>query len=112
MIVAVLGTIGYTVLDKFAAEVVQSGPATAARYAYFYFAISFIPYMLLMRTEKEEQGQERPHTWVPGWYRGAAGIRGVLVDPLGIPVESFCQLYCCLPAVKYYHRGDPGICAV
>jgi len=43
MIVAALGMIGYTVLDKFAAEVVQSGPATAARYTYFYFAISFFP---------------------------------------------------------------------
>lgn len=63
MIVAALGTIGYTVLDKFAAEIVQSGPATAARYGYFYFAISFFPYMLLMRTVKEKQEIERPRSW-------------------------------------------------
>jgi hypothetical protein len=50
MVVSALGTVGYTFLDKIAAEVVQSGPGTAARYGYFYFAISFIPYMLLMRT--------------------------------------------------------------
>jgi drug/metabolite transporter (DMT)-like permease len=42
-----MGTVGYTVLDKVAAEVVMSGPATAARYGYFYFAISFFPFILL-----------------------------------------------------------------
>ena len=37
MLIAALGC--YTFLDKIAAEVVQSGPGTAARYGYFYFAI-------------------------------------------------------------------------
>jgi drug/metabolite transporter (DMT)-like permease len=35
MVVAALGTVGYTLLDKIAAEVVASGPVTAARYGYF-----------------------------------------------------------------------------
>jgi drug/metabolite transporter (DMT)-like permease len=63
MIVAAFGTVGYTVLDKIAAEVVQSGPATAARYGYFYFAISFFPYMLLMRTVKTDHGTRHNHSW-------------------------------------------------
>ena len=63
MIVAALGTVGYTVLDKFAAEVVQSGPATAARYGYFYFAISFFPYMLLMRSVKGNQRTGNKNSW-------------------------------------------------
>ena len=72
MIIAALGTVGYTVLDKIAAEVVQSGPATAARYAYFYFSISFFPYMLLMRTNKGDQKSRAQ----PSWY--LAGIGAVL----------------------------------
>jgi len=49
MVLAALGTVGYTLLDKIASEVVQPGPATAARYGYFYFSISFFPYMGFMR---------------------------------------------------------------
>ena len=63
MLVAAIGTIGYTVLDKVAAEVVQSGPATAARYGYFYFAISFFPYILLMRTVKEPPASGGARDW-------------------------------------------------
>jgi uncharacterized membrane protein len=74
MIVAALGTIGYTVLDKFAAEIVQSGPATAARYGYFYFAISFFPYMLLMRTVKEKQEIERPRSWYLAGFGALLGF--------------------------------------
>jgi drug/metabolite transporter (DMT)-like permease len=47
MVLAALGTVGYTLLDKIAAETVQSGPATAARYGYIYFAVSFIPYTFM-----------------------------------------------------------------
>ncbi len=49
MLLTALGTIGYTYLDKVAAEVVQQSPATAARYGYIYFAVSFIPYSLFLR---------------------------------------------------------------
>jgi drug/metabolite transporter (DMT)-like permease len=58
MLLAALGTVGYTLLDKIAAEVVQQGPDTAARYGYFYFAISYLPYVLLLRFSK--QGQQGP----------------------------------------------------
>lgn len=67
MVVAALGTIGYTLLDNLAAEVVQSGPATAARYAYFYFSISFFPYVLLMRSVKPSPEARKDHGWIlPG----------------------------------------------
>jgi drug/metabolite transporter (DMT)-like permease len=49
MLMGAAGMVGYTLLDKIAAEVVQQGPGSAARYGYFYFAISFIPYQFLMR---------------------------------------------------------------
>jgi drug/metabolite transporter (DMT)-like permease len=49
MLIAAMGTIGYTFLDKVAAEVVQQGPDTAARYGFMYFSISFLPYLALER---------------------------------------------------------------
>lgn len=52
MLLAALGTVGYTSLDKIAAEVVAQGPATAARYGYMYFAISLIPYTIFLRMSK------------------------------------------------------------
>lgn len=64
MIVAALGTVGYTTLDKIAAEVVQTGPDTAARYGYFYFAISFFPYLLLMRTIDFPAENKRQTGWL------------------------------------------------
>jgi drug/metabolite transporter (DMT)-like permease len=53
MLLAALGTVGYTMLDKVAAEVVEPGLATAARYGYVYFLVSLIPYSAMVRmTEK------------------------------------------------------------
>jgi uncharacterized membrane protein len=64
MLLAALGTVGYTYLDKVAAEVVQAGPDTAARYGYFYFAVSFVPYMLLLRTIKIPDNHAKNTGWV------------------------------------------------
>lgn len=69
MLVAALGTVGYTFLDKISAEVILSGPDTAARYAYFYFAISLFPYLLLMRTMNTPQEKKR----ITGWWQPALG---------------------------------------
>lgn len=44
-----LGTVGYTLLDKIASEVIQQGPATAARYGYVFFAIAFVTYTVIFR---------------------------------------------------------------
>lgn len=57
MLLAALGTVGYTLLDKIAAEVVQQGPATAARYGYMYFAFSLIPYLVLIKLFKSGSPQ-------------------------------------------------------
>jgi drug/metabolite transporter (DMT)-like permease len=64
MLLAAMGTVGYTYLDKVAAEVVQAGPETAARYGYFYFAISFFPYMLLLRTVKIRNNHSNKTGWI------------------------------------------------
>jgi drug/metabolite transporter (DMT)-like permease len=64
MVLAAMGTVGYTYLDKVAAEVIQSGADTAARYGYFYFAFSFFPYLLLMRAFPKEQRHSNDTGWV------------------------------------------------
>ncbi|GAB4481907.1 MAG: EamA family transporter [Anaerolineales bacterium] len=61
MLLTALGTIGYTYLDKIAAEAVQQSPATAARYGYIYFAVSYIPYSLFLRYFSSSKGQEAPN---------------------------------------------------
>lgn len=66
MLLTALGTIGYTYLDKIAAEVVQQSPATAARYGYIYFAVSFIPYSLFLRYFHSPKPEETRNHAV-GW---------------------------------------------
>ena len=63
MVLTAVGTVGYTLLDKIASEVVFQGPATAARYGYIYFLISFAAYRILFRIFRLE-GQE---SHVVGW---------------------------------------------
>lgn len=63
MLLAALGTVGYTLLDKIAAETVQQSPATAARYGYFYFAVSYLPYLLLLKIDKGKDEIIEPTTW-------------------------------------------------
>jgi drug/metabolite transporter (DMT)-like permease len=63
MLLAALGTVGYTLLDKVAAETVQQSPATAARYGYFYFAISYLPYLLLLKINQGKDEIAEPNTW-------------------------------------------------
>jgi uncharacterized membrane protein len=63
MFLAAMGTVGYTLLDKVAAETVQQSPATAARYGYFYFAISYLPYLLLLKIHKGKDEIVGSTTW-------------------------------------------------
>ena len=59
MLLTAVGTVGYTLLDKIASEVVLQGPATAARYGYIYFLISFAAYRILLRIfRSERQGSQ------------------------------------------------------
>lgn len=62
MLLAALGTVGYTLLDKVAAEDVEQGLATALRYGYVYFAISYVPYAALLRLSKTET-RSNPRDW-------------------------------------------------
>jgi drug/metabolite transporter (DMT)-like permease len=57
MLLTAVGTVGYTLLDKIASEVVVQGPATAARYGYLYFLISFVAYRVLLQIFRGD-GQE------------------------------------------------------
>ena len=63
MLIAALGIDGDTFLDKIAAEVVQSGPETAARHGYFYFAISIFPNMLLLRSVRTTLENRQNSGW-------------------------------------------------
>jgi drug/metabolite transporter (DMT)-like permease len=63
VLVAAMGSVGYTLLDKYAAEVVQQGADTAARYGYFYYLLSYPPYIFFMRAFSK--GSEKKPT--AGW---------------------------------------------
>jgi len=63
MLLAAMGTVGYTVLDKLAAEIIQPGLDSAARYAAFYFSISFLPYLVLLNVVKKKGEIIKPVGW-------------------------------------------------
>ena len=58
-----LGTVGYTLLDKIASEVIQQGPATAARYGYVFFAIAFVTYTVTFRIFRIRGESKNPIGW-------------------------------------------------
>jgi drug/metabolite transporter (DMT)-like permease len=49
MLFAAAGTVGYSLCDKLAGEQLRQGAAPAASYCYLFFAMSVVPYVLLMR---------------------------------------------------------------
>jgi drug/metabolite transporter (DMT)-like permease len=53
MVLTALGTVGYTLLDKMASEVVLQGPGTAARYEYVFFLISYLAYGVFLRISQK-----------------------------------------------------------
>lgn len=64
MFLAALGTVGYTILDKIGSESIPLGPISAAKYCYFYFAISYLPYLLLLRFFKPRKISNTTNEWV------------------------------------------------
>jgi len=62
------GTVGYTILDKIASEVVPPGPGAAARYGYLYLAMGALAYIIILRAFGS--GGEKPQAF--GWKRPAA----------------------------------------
>lgn len=63
MLLAAIGTVGYTLFDKVASEIVKPGPATAARYGYVFFLISYGTYVLFLKTFKTGERSLNPLGW-------------------------------------------------
>jgi len=76
MLLGAAGMVGYTLLDKIAAEGVQQGLATAARYCYFYFAISYFPYVFLMKTFKSHKENPGREDWKLASIAAVLGFAG------------------------------------
>ena len=49
MLLAAVGTVGFTLLDKVASETVRQGPGTAGRYGCFFFLFTFLVFAALIR---------------------------------------------------------------
>jgi drug/metabolite transporter (DMT)-like permease len=64
IIVTALGTVGYTWVDKVAAELIPPGPGAAARYGLFEFVTTTLFYWLVLKLTR--QPDEVPGGWA-GW---------------------------------------------
>lgn len=63
-----LGTVGYSTFDKLSSEIVLQGPATAARYGYFFASISGICYIAMRRAAgRRLMGGGKEERDDPGW---------------------------------------------
>jgi drug/metabolite transporter (DMT)-like permease len=65
ILLAAIGTVGYSILDKLAAEVVRQGPGTAARYGYVYFLVSGLTLAAIMHGFDRRQLRGTGVGW--GW---------------------------------------------
>jgi len=63
MLLTALGTVGYTLLDKAAADIVVQGPASAARYGYFFFVFAYISFLLCLRISKKNISDAKSIGW-------------------------------------------------
>ena len=109
MMLAALGTVGYTLLDKIAAEVVQQGPDTAARYGYFYFAISSVPYLAFLRMFKSKRDKPAPNDWklaLPAAVLGFAAYWLILwayqLSPYASYIVAFRQFSIVIGAISAF----------
>jgi len=88
MLLAALGTVGYTLLDKVAAETVQQSPATAARYGYFLLC-RLIPAISVPAEDLQgERRDYRANFLEAGYPGGYPELRSLLADPVGLPGSS------------------------
>jgi len=55
MLITALGTVGYTLLDKIAAENIQQGPVTAAVYGCMFFSLTWIFYLLFLHVFRSRE---------------------------------------------------------
>ena len=66
VVLCALCTVGYTLLDKIAAETVPRGPATAARYGYFFFLVAMLTYApMSWRLTRDRDARSTPGWRVP-----------------------------------------------
>jgi drug/metabolite transporter (DMT)-like permease len=63
MLLAAIGTVGYSLLDKVASEVVLAGPATAARYCYIFFFFASVVLLLLRRLTNNKPPKDQTIGW-------------------------------------------------
>ena len=63
MILAAMAMVGYSILDKVAAESITAGPAAAASYGYFYFLVCYVVYEVAVRTTKRQNHGSDPVGW-------------------------------------------------
>jgi drug/metabolite transporter (DMT)-like permease len=58
-----MGTVGYSLLDKVASEVITSGPASAARYGYAFFCVAGLVFLTLRQLTFKNLQQNNPIGW-------------------------------------------------
>lgn len=63
ILLTALGTVGYTLFDKVASEVILQGPATAARYGYVFFLFSYLAYGTLLRVFDRHENLSNSLGW-------------------------------------------------
>ena len=63
MLLAAIGTVGYSLLDKVASEVVLAGPATAARYCYIFFFFASLVLLVLRWITNNKPPKDRTIGW-------------------------------------------------
>jgi len=82
LILTASGTIGYTILDKVASEVILKGPATAARYGYFFFLTTFLFYHLFFYLSGSEKIEREKLTLFASYvvaFRQISILLGVII---------------------------------
>ena len=63
MLLAAIGTVGYSLLDKVASEVILAGAATAARYCYIFFFFAGVVLFLLRRLTNNKPAKDPTIGW-------------------------------------------------
>ena len=71
MMLTALGTVGYSLLDKRAAELVPAGPTSAAVYCYFFYFFAFLGHALMVGACF--RGRQRREDRTPLWLPATAG---------------------------------------
>ncbi|MGQ9554987.1 MAG: EamA family transporter [Anaerolineae bacterium] len=113
MVATALGTVGYTLFDKRATEVVQRGPVSAAIYDY-YFTLFFLHRLLPAHPPAGHQGQAsslQGAALAAGSGRDAQ-LHRLFPRSMGLPDGGQSQLRHRLPPVQPDHGRAHGLCSL